>query len=841
MAKITPTNFASDDAYSWTEDQLLSSGLASGNVVTLNVLANDKNIKPGSLYSIDDGNGHPNLTDNDLLAADANGVWESTSTGDSIRLYNGTIQLDLSHALAALGATDIVSLAAGDHIHEDFVYAVRIANGTLSQAEVTVDLYGQNDPATITPSNHEDTSVTEAGGVDNAITGDPYASGQLIVVDPDHGQSRFQAVGAAALIGSYGAFTFDASSGQWTYTLDQAKADPLTATDVRHDTLTVTSLDGTASRTIDVTVQGSNDFASIGGALSGAVSEDGTLVTGGTVTVADVDAGQNHAEATSPLHGTYGDFTYDSASGAWTYTLRNGDANVQALTAGQQVHDGLTLTSLDGTDTKSIDVTVTGAGKPASIYYADRGGGLWVTDGTPGAEVLVTGQNLSPQQLTVSGSTVFFSGDDHTGWGGNRELWKTDGTAAGTVLVKDISFQGGGSRPSDLTDVNGTLFFFADDGVQGRELWKSDGTTAGTVMVGAGISLPSYGPAYLTNVGGTLYFVGTDGTHGNQLWKSDGSAAGTVMLTDLNNGGFGPTSLTDVGGTLYFAATDTPANLGGPESAPAYDGGHGWELWKTDGTAAGTTMVADINPEVVNPPGYVDGTYYPDGSVTIHSSSPQGLVNVDGSLDFLATSTPYGEMGYGPWDIWTLAGPSDQPVDVATLPHAFGHDLFGEPTSANGLLFFTNVDAQNETGLWRSDGTAGGTVELANFNGGILNYNNNQLHPPREMADVDGTLFFQARVDPLGGTNFHDELWTSDGTVGGTVMVQDFGTTYSRLDQFTNVNGLLYFEATSADGDTQLWKSNGTAAGTVEVASNLVSPFDTYQVQAFGFAAAPHA
>jgi ELWxxDGT repeat protein len=360
-------------------------------------------------------------------------------------------------------------------------------------------------------------------------------------------------------------------------------------------------------------------------------------------------------------------------------------------------------------------------------------------------------------------------------------------------------------------------------------------------MVGVGISPPSYGSAYLTNVDGTLYFVGTDGTHGNQLWKSDGSAAGTVMLTDFNNGGFGPTSLTDVRGMLYFAATDTPTNLGGPESLPAYDGGHGWELWKTDGTVAGTTMVADINPEIVNPPGSVDGTNYPDGSVTIHSSSPQGLTNVGGSLDFLATSAPYGEMGNGPWDIWTLAGPADQPVDVANLPHAYGHDLFGEPTSANGMLFFTNVDAQNETGLWRSDGTAGGTVELESFNGGILNYNS-APHPQQVMADVVGTLFFQARVDPMGGTNFHDELWKSDGTMAGTVMVQDFGTAYSRLDQFTNVNGLLYFEATSAiDGDTQLWKSNGLAAGTVEVAGNLVSPSDTYQVQAFGFVAAPHA
>src|SRR5262249_6745092 len=155
------------------------------------------------------------------------GTWEASAAGDQIRIHNGQIELDLSAALAALGATDVNSLAAGDHIHDEFVYAIRLGNGTLSQATVTVDIYGQNDAATITASAHEDTSVTEAGGVDNGTPGDPSASGQLTVVDPDHGKNHFHAVAAAALVGTYGAFTFDTSTGSWTYMLDQARADPL--------------------------------------------------------------------------------------------------------------------------------------------------------------------------------------------------------------------------------------------------------------------------------------------------------------------------------------------------------------------------------------------------------------------------------------------------------------------------------------------------------------------------------------------------------------------------------------------------------------------------------------
>src|SRR5436853_7528565 len=79
MAKLTPTNFASDDIYGWTENQLIASGPLGGTIVTLDVLANDTAIKPRTLFSIDAGNGHVSPTDSNLLTADANGAWESTS------------------------------------------------------------------------------------------------------------------------------------------------------------------------------------------------------------------------------------------------------------------------------------------------------------------------------------------------------------------------------------------------------------------------------------------------------------------------------------------------------------------------------------------------------------------------------------------------------------------------------------------------------------------------------------------------------------------------------------------------------------------------------------------
>ena len=132
-----------------------------------------------------------------------------------------------------------------------------------------------------------------------------------------------------------------------------------------------------------------------------------------------------------------------------------------------------------------------------------------------------------------------------------------------------------------MTNVNGTLFFTANDGTHGYELWKSDGTSTGTVMVsdiypGSASSLPNH----LTTMGSTLCFSANDGTNGTQLWKSDGTAAGTVMVCDINpGGGSTPTNLTVVNGTLYFAATTST---------------YGNEFWQSDGTSGGTVQVQDI-------------------------------------------------------------------------------------------------------------------------------------------------------------------------------------------------------------------------------------------------------
>src|SRR5207302_960643 len=127
----------------------------------------------------------------------------------------------------------------------------------------------------ITASASEDTAVTEAGGLANATAGDPSASGQLTVHDVDTGEDHFAT--PASLAGDYGTFTFNTATGAWTYTLDQAKADPLTAGQHVSDTLTVTSFDGTATQDIVVTFPAprSSDLITASASEDTAVTEAG--------------------------------------------------------------------------------------------------------------------------------------------------------------------------------------------------------------------------------------------------------------------------------------------------------------------------------------------------------------------------------------------------------------------------------------------------------------------------------------------------------------------------------------------------------------------------------------
>ncbi|MDQ2141342.1 VCBS domain-containing protein, partial [Alcaligenaceae bacterium B3P038] len=282
-------------------------------------------------------------------------------------------------------AANVQALGLGEQRQE--VFTVTSADGTVSQ--VTVTVIGTNDAAVI--AGQGTGTVTE----DSVLT----ASGTLTVTDADAGQATFTAQTATA--GTYGAFSIG-TDGAWTYTLNNAAANvqALAQGEQRQEIFTVTSADGTVSQ-VTVTVIGTNDAAVIAGQGAGTVTEDSVLTASGTLTVTDADAGQATFTAQAGTAGTYGSFSI-GADGAWTYTLNNTAANVQALAQGEQRQEIFTVTSADGT-VSQVTVTVIGTNDAAVI--AGQGTGTVTEDQTTTASGTLTVTDADAGQATFTAQT----------------------------------------------------------------------------------------------------------------------------------------------------------------------------------------------------------------------------------------------------------------------------------------------------------------------------------------------------------------------------------------------------------------------------------------------------
>ena len=252
-----------------------------------------------------------------------------------------------SYALNSASA-NVQALAQGEHASDSFVVRVTDDKGAFVDQVVNLAITGTNDAASI--SGNSTGAVTE----DTTLS----TSGTLAVADVDQGQAVFQAQTNAA--GTYGSFSIGAN-GNWTYALNNGAANvqTLAAGVQASDSFTVVSQDGTASQIVNVAITGTNDAASISGNSTGAVTEDTTLSTSGTLAVADVDHGQAVFQAQTNAAGTYGSFSI-GANGNWTYALNNGAANVQTLNTSNHVSDSFTVLSQDGTASQLVTVNVNG-------------------------------------------------------------------------------------------------------------------------------------------------------------------------------------------------------------------------------------------------------------------------------------------------------------------------------------------------------------------------------------------------------------------------------------------------------------------------------------------------
>jgi ELWxxDGT repeat protein len=401
---------------------------------------------------------------------------------------------------------------------------------------------------------------------------------------------------------------------------------------------------------------------------------------------------------------------------------------------------------------------------------------LWRSDGTAAgtfqlADIWPGATGGFSFNLTRVGNQAFFSARTSAA---GMELWVTDGTAAGTRLVRDIFPGSIGSSPSQLTALNGILYFTALTSTQGAELWRSDGTNAGTTLVrDIRLGNMSSAPQDLVVMNNALYFVANDGTHGAELWRSDGTVGGTFMVRDVFAGpdGSGSAHLTAVGMTLFFVADD---------------GIIGTELWKTDGTPAGTQLVKDVE----------------EGAA---GAALESLTALNGLLYFRATTAEHGA------ELWRSDGSSAGTNLVKDIQLGTASGLVQGLSVHDNQLFFAADDGVNGVELWKSDGTSAGTLLVKDVRLG------SDSASPTHLTSVGSTLFFSAQTEAGW------ELWRSDGTAAGTWQVKDIatGVASSFPTQLSRLGELLLFSANDQVTGRELWRSDGTDAGTYPVGMGL--------------------
>ncbi|HVA45380.1 MAG TPA: hypothetical protein VNH11_03245, partial [Pirellulales bacterium] len=468
----------------------------------------------------------------------------------------------------------------------------------------------------------------------------------------------------------------------------------------------------------------------------------------------------------------------------------------------------------------------------------------------------------SGNEFVTIGNEVYFAARDQAH---GTELFKTDGVT--TTLVKDIVPGAQSSDPTNLTNVDGTLYFTVTSPSGAESLWSSDGTDADTRLVG---SLP--GATYvsqLTAVDNKLFFVTYNNFGGSELWVSDGTApaplyafnsgqtvSSLVSVNDelyfaFNQGGSSPVGklgfsdgsaphTTFVSGTSFssIGQLETVTTTGASGSSQtlffaADDAANGNSLWRYDGASFATVVKAQPNT-VIDLTAVAGSLYFVSGasndlfwlaspgiSAQHVTANVYQVVNANGTLFFTETSSP--EL----FAILQAGTPAaSAPVDQKTFWTLFG---LNPSDILNQEMFFPGPSG----GLYRADGSPADVAPLT-----TSDPTPKTVYQPYSSgaAAVNGKLLFFATTNAsLDGA----QLWESDGTTTTQLPAINTGTegstpyfsepylfSPSTLPSAVNVGGVIYFAANSgssgAVGGYDLYVTNGTQAGTSPVASSVI-------------------
>lgn len=505
-----------------------------------------------------------------------------------------------------------------------------------------------------------------------------------------------------------------------------------------------------------------------------------------------------------------------------------------------------TLHISDGTvaGTSSLDLTAV-LGNTFLQVWAEVGsrllfsgdGALWSTDGTlAGTFRLSTSLSVfAPIRTKSTGSPIvlhdgylYFSGIDATT---GTELWRTDGTVAGTSLVSDLVPGTGSSGPSELARWGGKIYFQACSPSVGCELWTSDGTAAGTSLVAdllPGVS--SSAPRQLTAMSSHLYFVATHATVGEELWRTNGTAAGTAVFADLAPGAnsSNPTRLTRWDERLLFFATEpqgprlhvldgeTILPIGGPllpfttqfalppqplALSPQVALFRGWtaeqgvELWRTDGTTLGTTLVKEINTQSYSRSPY--NAFFGDPAAWPRPGVA-GTKAVFGATDYHTELTGSGPAPQtDPVELWFSDGSRIGTRRFLTLPENPRRPrFFAVAPDRSRSLFIATSEVGDKA--YVSDGTEEGTREIFSF-------------PWPTQPFATSTVGSEFAI--VGWTGSDPTLWLSDGTEGD---MRSILRAYTITVLGRQGSAVLFESRLNSNSTSELYRTDGSGFGAYE-------------------------
>lgn len=395
-----------------------------------------------------------------------------------------------------------------------------------------------------------------------------------------------------------------------------------------------------------------------------------------------------------------------------------------------------------------------------------------VEDIRPGA-----GSSFPHRLVRMNDQLFFVASDANMGF----ELFVADAAGDGAQLLKDIypfndaSDWSGVSAPSDFVELNGWLYFRANDG-SGYTVWRTNGTTANTEPVAVGANYTN--PTELTVLNNQIFFAADSSATGRELWVYDDGTGQAQMVHDIMPGSASsnPHELTVAGTELYYTADD---------------GQHGFEIWQTDSTADTTVLAADLYA----------------GS---EASSPSDLTEVNGRLFFIAyngSQKPDGTPPAYSVEVWMIY------MDSGTIEVQLTGDV-----NTNGSSLPTNLTCINDTLLAFSGYEPNTGRELYLFDWQVdttprritdLNRNTASSNPGN-FVYMNGVLYFTAH-----NNNGVEHLWGYSLEETQPLKCLTTASQYISPRDLTVFNQSLYFSGFDASGGRKLWFTDGIRIGIV--------------------------